>query len=320
MSHSQLKAILIVLIFAFSKAEKYLYTSTSFTESARDINNPDQGFYKALKVYFDSSTIKYDSAKVDQVYHLRCELSKYSKAVNKSKDKEISEGALQALDKLLTKIKNENKNVVIRFAYDKDLNGHANHEASMSMIRTHIRQLGKILNKYPDTIIAIEGGILGPWGEMHTSKLATEPNKALVFKYWLESTDGIPVLSRTPKSIFVYFDKSLSQMEQFTIPENDPGYRIGLYNDCYLSTSTDMGTYSDRPRETKWLSKQNEHLPYGGEICENYELSNLDKCLPEMRLLKTNYINGGFNHDVTDKKWKKEKYSSSLGSDKIFYG
>ena len=321
MIYSKIKAILIALILSSSLAQKFSYSSSSFKESGRDIVNPGQGFYKAVIVYFDSSSLQYSLDKADQVYHLRCELSLYSKAVNHVSDKEISSGALNGLDKLLSKIKSENKNAIIRFAYDKGLIGNTNHEPSMSTIRTHIKQVSKILNKYPDTIIAIESGMLGPWGEMHTSKIATEENKSAVFKYWLESTYEIPVLARTPHSIFKYFSKSLDQMEKYTIPSNDPGYRLGVFNDCYLSTDNDMGTFHNRPRETKWLSKQNEHLPYGGEICANHDWSNLDKCLPEMRLLKTNFINGGFNREVTEKKWKdKVKYTSSLGSDSLFYG
>ena len=105
----------------------------------------------------------------------------------------------------------------------------------MSMIETHIKQLSSILNKYKDTLTAIEAGLLGPWGEMHTSKIATNKNKALIFKYWLENTNDIPILSRYPQAIFTYFGKTLNEMEKFTIEPKNPGYRIGLYNDCFLA-------------------------------------------------------------------------------------
>ena len=87
---------------------------------------------------------------------------------------------------------------------------------------------------------------------MHTSKLATNKNKALVFKYWLENTEDIPILSRYPQAIYTYFGKSLNEMEEFTIDSSDPGYRIGLFNDCFLADEEDMGTYMiDRVRGNK---------------------------------------------------------------------
>ena len=161
--------------------------------------------------------------------------------------------------------------------------------------------------------------MLGPWGEMHGTKLATEENKAKVFKWWLQNTNKIPILARTPKAMLQYFGKTLSQMEEYEIKSTDEGYYLGLFNDCYLSSSSDKGTYSDRKKETQWLSTQNEHLPYGGETCAVYELSDLDKCVPEMKLLKLNYLNGGFKEDVM-KKWKNAEITESLGLESLYNG
>ena len=79
---------------------------------------------------------------------------------------------------------------------------------------------------------------------MHSSKIATEENKALVFKYWLKYTKKIPILAKTSRAIFTYFEKSLDEMEELTIKSSDQGYRLGLFNDGYLGTNTDAGTYT----------------------------------------------------------------------------
>ena len=321
MRYSKIKAIIIILILSLSNAANLSFSSSDFTESAEDIINPDQGFYKALKVYLEPNSFRHASGTTEQVYHLRCDISQFSEAVNGDADQMLTETALNGLDNYLTQIKRENKNVVIRFSYDPEYGGNNDKEASLETIRTHIEQLSNILNNHKDTIIAIEAGMLGPWGEMHGSAIATEENKAIVFGYWLENTNGIPIMARTPKAIFAYFGKTLQQMEQFTIEPSNPGYRLGIYNDCYLSSDSDKGTYTvDRTRETQWLSHQNEHVPFGGETCEAHENSNLEFCLPEMRLLKLSYLNGGYNHNVTDDKWKQIQYNSAFGSDDIFYG
>ena len=130
------------------------------------------------------------------MYHLRCDISQFSKVVNGDRDMELTQIALDKLDQLLTEIKLDNKNIVIRFCYDQEYNGHLNQECSMSMIQTHIKQLSQVVNKYYHTITAVEAGMLGPWGEMHTSDMATEDNKAKVFRWWLENTNDFPVLAR----------------------------------------------------------------------------------------------------------------------------
>jgi hypothetical protein len=233
---------------------------------------------------------------------------------------ELTQIALDKLDELLSKIKSENKNAVIRFSYDPKYKGNKNQEPSIEMIETHIKQLSQILNNYYHTITAIEAGMLGPWGEMHSSDIATEENKAKVFHYWLQNTKNIPVLARTPKAIFYYFGKELNEMEENEIKKQDEGYLLGVFNDCYLSSDSDEGTYRyNRTREVNWLSKQNEHLPYGGETCKVHEMSDLDKAIPEMYKLGLSYLNNGYNEGVISK-WKNLNYTSSFGSDNLFYG
>ena len=240
--------------------------------------------------------------------------------VNGEKDKELTNITLIKLEEFLSKIKSENKNAVIRFSYDKGYDGNTNSEPSMEMIEMHIKQLSTVLNKFYYTLTAIEAGMLGPWGEMHTSDIATEANKAKVFKCWLLNTKNIPILARTPKAIFYYFGKNLEQMEKYEIKEDDEGYNLGVFNDCYLSSDTDVGTYRyNRTREVNWLSKQNEHLPYGGETCKVDKISDLDNAIPEMYKLGLSYLNIDYNKNVIAK-WKNLTYDSSLGKDSIYHG
>ena len=48
-------------------------------------------------------------------------------------------------------------------------------------------------------------------------------------------------------------------------------------------------------------------------------MSDLDKCIPEMNLLKLNYLNGGFKEDVM-KKWKNAEITESLGLESLYNG
>ena len=312
--------LLFLFLSLFAIVKPTTYSSSSFKESNEKINNPDQGFYKHIRIFITPDSFKPESNTPDQMYHLRCDISQFSGAVNSDgKDKKLTDLVLNELDDFLYKIKKENKNAVIRFSYDPRYGGNKDKEPSLSTIETHVKQLSEILNKHEDTLTAIEAGLLGPYGEMHTSKIATEENKALVFKYWLKNTKNIPILARTPKAIFTYFGKTLDEMEKYTIKSTDEGYRLGLFNDGYLATDTDYGTYKyDRKRETKWLAKQNEHLPYGGETAGLNAMNDLDVCLPEMFLLKLSYLNSGHNHDVIAK-WKNLTYTEELGEDNLFY-
>ena len=165
--------ILLLTLFSLSKADEY--SSNSFKESSENINNPDQGFYRPLLVKMKPESFSHNSNSPEQVYHLRCDISQFSGAVNSDgEDKKLTDIALNGIDNYLYEIKKENKNAVIRFSYDPNYEGNTNKEASLSTIETHIKQLSGILNKHADTLVAIEAGMLGPWGEMHSSTIATE--------------------------------------------------------------------------------------------------------------------------------------------------
>ena len=312
--------IIVIIIIVVATIKRNIIFSSDFKESIKYIKNPDQGFYNPIIVTLTPSSISYGKSNPDQIYHLRCDISQFSKIVNGEKDKELTNITLIKLEEFLSKIKSENKNAVIRFSYDKGYDGNTNSEPSMEMIEMHIKQLSTVLNKFYYTLTAIEAGMLGPWGEMHTSDIATEANKAKVFKYWLLNTKNIPILARTPKAIFYYFGKNLEQMEKYEIKEDDEGYNLGVFNDCYLSSDTDVGTYRyNRTREVNWLSRQNEHLPYGGETCKVDKISDLDNAIPEMYKLGLSYLNIDYNKNVITK-WKNLTYDSSLGKDSIYHG
>ena len=132
------------------------FYSDDFKESNVFKINPDQGFYNPTIVTITTSSIKYDLHIPEQVYHLRGDISRFSKANNGYDDWELTETALTKLEELLNKIKSENKNLVIRFSYDSGYKGNSNKEASMTMIERHIQQLSVVLNKFYHTITAIE--------------------------------------------------------------------------------------------------------------------------------------------------------------------
>lgn len=316
--------IIIIIIIASasssSSAKTYSFTSDSFIESKEIIINPDQGFYRPIVIKITPDSFPNRTINPPQLHHLRCDISQFSGRVNSdNKDKKLTDKVLKGLDQYLNTIKTQNKNAIIRFCYAPDFGNQPNKEPSLSMIKEHIKQLSTILNKYKDTLTAIEAGMIGPWGEMHTSDIATEENKAIVIKQWLENTKEIPILTRTPKNIFAYFNKTIDEMEKFEIKKDNKGYRLGLFNDCVFSSSSDVGTYSNRTRETNWLSSQNDHLPYGGEVCSVDIMNDLEKCIPEMHLLSLSYLNYEYNSAVITKKWGNLYYNSTLGNDSLFY-
>ena len=295
--------------------------SLSYAESTEKIDNPDQGFYRPVYVRLTEEGASYNKNIVNaatQLYHLRVDISAFSGAVNGAGDKPLSDAALEGLEELLTYLKENEKNAVVRFAYDPSYNGSSNKEPAKAVILSHIGQVCPVLNGFENTVTAIEAGLIGPWGEMHTSAVANAEHITPIIQTYLDNTFNLPVLVRTPKMIYDYLGIKIADIDGYEIPEK--AYRLGLYNDGYLGSDSDLGTYTDREREIESLSKQTEHLPFGGEVVvPNSPLHDIETCLPEMFKMNLSYLNVEWNNQVIDK-WKNSVYTSECGNEEIYYG
>lgn len=295
----------------------------NYQESTERINNPDQGFYRPIYVRVKEDGVSYNKNIVTdttQLYHLRVDISAFSQANNETADKTLTENALSGIDELLSYLQEKNKSAIARFVYDPGLNGASNKEPALDMILQHISQLSAILDQYHDTLTAIEVGLIGPWGEMHTSTMANKDVINALIDAYLNNTTEIPILVRTPKMIYNYLGITMEDIDNYRIESTAKAYRLGLFNDGYLGSSSDLGTYSNREKEVPWLALQNGHLPYGGEVViPDSELHNIENCLNEMFLLHLSYLNIEWNNYVIDK-WKKSTYTEAAGADSLYYG
>ncbi len=295
----------------------------NYEETTAAIANPNQGFYRPLYVKIDEHGLEYNKTIINetaQLYHLRCDISKFSSAVNGKSDLPLTSEATDGLDKLLSYLKEKDKNAVIRFAYDSNYSGNANKEPKLDVILQHVEQVCSVITRYENTVTAIETGLIGPWGEMHTSVIANAAHITPIADAFLSYTTNIPVAVRTTKMIYDYLGIDSDKANEYEIAPNDKAYRLGLYNDGYLGSDSDLGTYSDRRRDVSFLSRQNNHLPFGGEVTvPDSSLHNINVCLPEMKELHLSYLNSEWDNRVIDK-WKKSFYTKECGSDKAYYG
>lgn len=221
---------------------------------------------------------------------------------------------------MLAYLRANDKNAVVRFAYDSEYRGEANKEPTLPVILQHVEQLCGVLDDYSATVTAVETGLIGPWGEMHTSAIANAEHITPIVDAFLTRLSNVPVLVRTPKMIYDYIGIAGDDAEDYVVGASDKAYYLGLYNDGYLGSDTDLGTYADRDRDIAFLSGQTAHLPFGGEVTvPDSALHDIDVCVPEMFRIHLSYLNLEWDNRVIDK-WKNSLYTSDSGDDKAYYG
>lgn len=314
---------------------------SDFKESTQLLINPDCGFYKAfsgkLMANSDSSPVSKskmaDYAGDYGLFHLRIGLEDFSANAG-ARDREIDSSALNGVRSMLNALRELKMSAIIRFSYnvngDEDSSGnYLENEPSISLIVKHIKSLGSVISEYNDVILGVESGMVGPWGEQHSTTLGNhkESNAGTYHKIvqaWLESTPSDMGITVRRPLYFTYWankqyslDLSISDLADFDSSKYVNATRVGVYNDGYLGSSTDLGTFTNRSAEVAFIGKQAQNTYYGGEVVADKKTGSIGEYNAVSYLEKegyvthTSYLNIDWNYEYVISKWQSNTYKGS---------
>lgn len=317
--------LIIVVLFqnrAYSVVDNVEYTyvdSIDYSESLAKLRNPERGFYGPRGYNIRPANNKpLTPPAYSNLVNLRVGLAAFSGNGTGAVDAELTEDALNNLVATIDAVRKNNASIIIRFSYD-DYNWKTNMEPSMDMILRHIEQLGPVLLANKDVIAAIEMGFFGPCGELHSSTVGSQSNVARATDKMLDVTNEEIILSlRTPGHYSTWSKIDRSKIDQFITQKGTREYMVGIYNDGYLGSESDLGTFANRQKEVTWLSNQAKHTFYGGELVANFAtgtpLNTIEYIQQEAFTTHTTYLNSEWNNQVIDG-FKKSPY---VGDDSLY--
>ena len=315
--------------------------TVNYEESVQLTVNPDCGFYKAFAGYLRAND---ESSPVDKdkmasfagqygLFHLRIGLEDFSANAG-GKDREIDAIAIKGLKSALDYLRTLKMSAIIRFSYNvigaEDSSGnYLENEPSITWIIKHVKTLGSVISEYSDVILGVESGMVGPWGEQHSTIMGShEKNNAgtyhKIVQAWLESTpESIAITVRRPL-YFTYWinkqyslDLSVDDLADFDGANYKNVSRVGVYNDGYLGSSTDLGTFTNRETEVAFIGKQAQTTYYGGEVVADKKTGSIgsynsvDYLEKEAFITHTSYLNIDWNYDYVISKWQSNTYKGS---------
>ena len=253
-------------------------------------------------------------------------------------DYELDESFFRSLRESFENCRKNGSMIAMRFRYDE--NGYDDPEpGSFDMVLRHIEQIkdSGLLEEYSDIIAYVETGMVGKWGEQHGGKYTSLDYKAQVLDAFVKAVpEPIPVTVRTPDTFAKWLGIERSQLadeewlsgQELTQEQGyrlSQAYRVGLYNDGYMGSSSDLGTFADRNVETAWLNKQCETAYYGGEFSGNIEFAKQfdtylpENAIPEMYRTHLSYINCNIFSLYKDYTFS-EEYSVPGVDNSAYYG
>lgn len=204
--------------------------------------------------------------------------------------------------------------IIFRAAYGFTDGDYRADPANLDLIRNHIIDLARWLEPWTRDLLAVQAGMLGPWGEWHGSTHGDPPSaraRQLVWSTWREHLPArVPVLLRRPR-----FIRDLAPASGQGIP---PG--TGWHNDALFALPDDMGTYDapewDRERELAWCGRAGFVAPCGGETVPLSEATPPARVIIEMEKLGITFLNRDY-HPGTLRRWEQSRGDGPTVRDEI---
>jgi hypothetical protein len=259
--------------------------------------NPERGFMHLLTVSSEGEGLD-----AEFLHNLRDEnitLIHRLYYFEKFKDKALSSAELELMRSDMQKVREAGIKVILCFAYtgqDYIYNTEAGEDAPWSTIEMHLDQLKPIFEENEDVMAFVQAGFIGPWGEWHSSTngLETTYYKTKVLEKMLSVIPReIMVQVRTPRYKQEIFGTN-QPLSQDLAYSGENRARVGHYNDCFMASEDDYGTYTNVEADKQYINQETLFVPAGGETCppvpDDYP-TGCSVARSTMRQLRWTYLN-----------------------------
>jgi len=276
--------ITILLVTNLLLAQTIIYT-----ESTSIIANPERGLQKYSSTSSDGvvnllPTFTYNQLNQTTLTNWRTSTDRvtvvYRYFILPSID--LNTTYLTNMQTDFNRIRNAGLKTIIRFAYTNDCDtgcdtGINPQQPTKAQILTHISQLSNVINTNKDVILSIQCGFIGTWGEWYYTGSTEFGHKGTVnatqWQNRKQVVDAMLSNFHIDIPLQVRYANAKRQMYGNNIPNNFGQDRIGFYNDAFLNSYGDMGTYSISGQFTNpvgtsdynFISNTSRFLPMTGE-------------------------------------------------------
>ena len=291
-------------------------TVVEFKEISGDVTNPERGFYYPYETSRNSallsaSAVKSKRSQGHTVLYLQYVLKDYM-------SKDIPESWLDNIQKDMDALREGGAKCVLRFCYKQnESESNKPWDAEEKWVMRHIEQVRPILQKNEDVIMVFQAGYVGVWGEWYytdhyvmnpKSYEDYQPRRKVLEAMLAALPESRQVAVRTPDFKMKMYGISLKDTLTSQTGHNGSTLsRIGGFNDCFMSSPDDWGTYSTSSSRDFW-NGDTRYTFMGGETCAVQQYNGEDVCnctasIKNMEDYHWTYLNISYNTKVLSK-WK----------------
>lgn len=296
--------------------DNFTFCRAAFAECSMAVRNPGCGWYHLYT---------FDAAKVDDPLYLACgeeELVLLRIGIGTFVSGAVPRGSIEWIRKILAFFRDRKKGMILRFAYDLEGKGLEHEPASIKTVQEHMQQIGSVIREFSNDVYAVQGILIGNWGEMHGSRYLTPGGFQTLVQTMLDVLDGTcPLAVRRP-----------SQWRELTKDWNEEEKEhLTLYNDGIFGSETDLGTYGTFAMETPGQEPQSreaelawQNTAMRGHFCGGEAVQSVDgnqnissaEAIKDLEKMHVSYLNSTYDLRLLEQ-WKRENVDGISGTDAI---
>ncbi len=226
--------------------------------------------------------------------------------------KDLSAAALGVIRSHLAAHREAGVKTVLRFAYSDSYADSAHPwDAPLEQTLRHVEQLKPLLQEYADIIYVVQYGFVGSWGEgYYTDNYGMEPRTEA--DYWSRRQLMNALLEAVPENRQVAVRYPLYKRGILGMAVGDtitaetafgPSQiaRVAAFNDCFVSSANDVGTYFSEDDRMMWAT-ETHYVSMGGETCAaDPAYCACDKTYTQLERYHWSYLNEAYHtgtHDI----------------------
>jgi hypothetical protein len=276
-------------------------TTVPFTEISGDILNPERGWFGYTDIGGSFTKIRTPTNPTatppTTVAVVKMDLDQTQAT--------LPPATLNALVSTVAAARTAGVKVILRPVYRPDDSaGSGVDPTTAAFAVSHIQQLGQTLRDQSDVIMVLQLGVLGPWGEFHSSPLTENGGWTPILDALLDELPTSRMVQvRRPcyKDHFFAGRGPLTDAELFTTAKVA---RVGHFNDCFLGNAIDdQGTYVNQTGTTPtrtvdawrtYAAADTRSVFVGGETCGNNARASCTSALADLSAMHWSFLGHGW--------------------------
>ncbi len=294
--------------------------SESFTESSKELFNPNRGFYCIYGFTPSDGDVDLKKRVAQTVAIDNKSISLIEVNLRNYATGPISEVGMEKIKILFDELRKVNKQYIVRVLYDWDGKNMEREPKDINIIYNHMIQLEEIFREFSDIIFIHQGLFIGDCGEMHgTRYMDYIPQLALQLEAVTDEKTFLAV--RTPAQW-----RTVTGMQWSTEEDRYKSSlvrRMGLFNDGICGNIYDYGTYGSNNKEQagiygKWTREEElefqeelcKYVPNGGEVIVENPVNDFENVVRDFKTMHLTYLNRDYDRNVLEK-WRSSIYTGS---------